>query len=129
MPDQVTHGALPPPIRRKSRVSLRLDAAVLEWFRGQVREHGGGHAHLRGPGSGRRLMVPVLDFTNGSRAWVWTRRHALEEEHWGWLIHTDHQHLLRPVARLNDHLEEAHERGFTALNGWRYEIQERRLRA
>jgi hypothetical protein len=32
------------------------------------------------------------------------------------------------VARLNDHLEEAHERGFTALDGRRYAIQERRLR-
>ena len=129
MPDQVTHGALPPPIPRKSRVSLRLDAEVLEWFRGQVCEHGGGHYQRLKDERGRRLMLPVLDFTNGSQAWVWTRRHALEEEHWGWLIHTDHQHLLRQVARLNDHLEEAHEWGFTALDGRRYAIQERRVRA
>jgi hypothetical protein len=76
----------------------------------------------------RRLMVAVLDFTNGSRDWVWIRRNALEEEHLGWLIQTDYQHLLRHVGRLNDHLEEAHEWGFTALDGRRFEIRERRLR-
>ena len=43
MHDQATSGALPPPIPRKSRVSLRLDAEVLGWVRGQVREHGGDH--------------------------------------------------------------------------------------
>jgi uncharacterized protein (DUF4415 family) len=41
--DQATYGALPPPIPRKSHVTLRLDAEVLEWYRGQIREHGGGH--------------------------------------------------------------------------------------
>jgi uncharacterized protein (DUF4415 family) len=41
--DQAMQGARPPPIPRTSRVSLRLDAEMLEWFRGQVREHGGGH--------------------------------------------------------------------------------------
>jgi uncharacterized protein (DUF4415 family) len=41
--DQVTCGTVSPSIPRKLRVSLRLDAEVLEWFRGQVREHGGGY--------------------------------------------------------------------------------------
>jgi BrnA antitoxin of type II toxin-antitoxin system len=42
MRDQATRSALSPPIPLKSRVSLRLDAEVLEWFRGQAREQGGG---------------------------------------------------------------------------------------
>jgi hypothetical protein len=42
MHDQATSGARPPPVPRTSRVSLRLDAEVLEWFRGQARERGSG---------------------------------------------------------------------------------------
>ena len=73
-------------------------------------------------------LDPRLDLTNGSRAWVWIRHRALEEGHVGWLIQTGYQHLLRHVARLNSQLEEARERGFTALDGCRFEIRARRLR-
>jgi BrnA antitoxin of type II toxin-antitoxin system len=37
-----TRGAVSPPTPRKSRASLRLDAEVLEWFRGQACKQGGG---------------------------------------------------------------------------------------
>jgi hypothetical protein len=47
MRDQPTRGVVSPLIPRNSRVSLCLDAEVLEWFRSQVREHGGGHDHTR----------------------------------------------------------------------------------
>ena len=43
MRHQAPRGAVPLPIPRESRVSLRLDAEVLEGLRGQVREHDGGH--------------------------------------------------------------------------------------
>jgi uncharacterized protein (DUF4415 family) len=44
---QATRGAVPRPTPRRSRLSLRPDAEVLEWFRGRVRDHGGGHYQTR----------------------------------------------------------------------------------
>ena len=42
MRHRATRGAVSPSTPRKSRASLRPDAEVLEWFRGQAREQGGG---------------------------------------------------------------------------------------
>jgi uncharacterized protein (DUF4415 family) len=44
---EATQGAVIPPAPNKTRITIRLDTDILDWFRAQVHEQGGGNYQTR----------------------------------------------------------------------------------